>query len=207
MKHHFATTRYVQRYTISVISLCWAVTLSHCQSQEKRTAPLSASQAPEEGKLNGDSSSDSSSCLGLGPTRSSEISCQMTEAQANANNAQAHLNISGKPLEICSTAPTTGWFRDGYCRTDASDRGSHTVCAEMNQSFLAFTKSKGNDLSSPRPSSRFPGLKPGDRWCLCSARWLEAQEANRAPKVIVSATDRASLRVIKKEQLEAYAAP
>ena len=89
--------------------------------------------------------------------------------------------------------PLTGWYRDGYCRTDHRDYGVHTVCASMTSDFLQFTKSQGNDLSTPRPPS-FPGLNPGDRWCLCASRWEEARRAGKAPDVVLEATNGASLR-------------
>lgn len=98
------------------------------------------------------------------------------------------LNVLGEPLEDCSLAPLTGWFRDGCCRTGAGDVGSHVVCAVMTAEFLAFSRSRGNDLSTPRPEYQFPGLKPGDRWCLCASRWREALDAGVAPQVVLAAT-------------------
>jgi uncharacterized protein (DUF2237 family) len=127
--------------------------------------------------------------------------------------AGAALSVLNIPLAPCCMAPTTGFFRDGFCRTDASDRGSHTVCAIITNEFLSFTASRGNDLATPRPPS-FPGLRAGDKWCLCSARWLEAFEAAKAglappaavPKVLLSATNKAALRVVPEEALRMYAA-
>jgi uncharacterized protein len=98
------------------------------------------------------------------------------------------LNVLGEPLEDCSLAPLTGWHRDGCCRTGAGDVGSHVVCAVMTAEFLAFSRSRGNDLSTPRPEYEFPGLKPGDRWCLCASRWREALDAGVAPQVVLAAT-------------------
>ena len=98
------------------------------------------------------------------------------------------LNVLGEPLEDCSLAPLTGWHRDGCCRTGAGDVGSHVVCAVMTVEFLAFSRSRGNDLSTPRPEYEFPGLKPGDRWCLCAGRWREAMDAGVAPQVVLAAT-------------------
>jgi uncharacterized protein (DUF2237 family) len=97
-------------------------------------------------------------------------------------------NVLGGPLAICSTQPVTGFFRNGCCDTSPEDVGSHTVCAVMTAEFLAFSKRQGNDLSTPRPEFGFPGLKPGDRWCLCAPRWQEALEANAAPRVVLRAT-------------------
>lgn len=110
-------------------------------------------------------------------------------------------NVLGTELRKCSVDPMTGWYRDGSCRTDDMDRGLHVVCAEMTDAFLAFTKSRGNDLSTPAPQYRFPGLKPGDRWCLCARRWLEAHEAGVAPPVHLDATHRKALEIIPLEVL------
>lgn len=115
-------------------------------------------------------------------------------------------NVLGGRLADCSHAPLTGWFRDGCCNTDANDHGLHTVCAVMTEGFLAFSRARGNDLSTPRPEYGFPGLKPGDRWCLCAARWQEAFEAGQAPKVVLEATHAATLRVVDLADLEAHTA-
>jgi hypothetical protein len=113
------------------------------------------------------------------------------------------VNVLGDPLETCGTDPVTGFFRDGCCNTDSSDRGSHTVCAVMTADFLAFTAAAGNDLSTPHPEYNFPGLKPGDRWCLCVSRWEEARRAGRAPEVVLAATHQAALKVTTLEHLQA----
>jgi len=102
--------------------------------------------------------------------------------------------VLGTPLISCSMNPMTGWYRDGYCRTDENDRGSHTVCSELTTTFLEYTKSLGNDLSTPRPEFGFPGLNPGDRWCLCAGRWREAMRAGVAPAVVLEATHENALR-------------
>jgi uncharacterized protein len=115
-------------------------------------------------------------------------------------------NIHGGVLLPCSLEPLTGWFRDGCCNTRADDTGLHVVCAEMTAEFLEFSRTQGNDLSTPRPEYGFPGLKPGDRWCLCAARWEEARLAGRAPRVILAATHEAALGVSTLAQLEAHAA-
>jgi uncharacterized protein (DUF2237 family) len=96
--------------------------------------------------------------------------------------------VLGEALEICSIKPMTGFYRDGCCNTGREDIGSHTVCVVMTSAFLEFSKSRGNDLSTPLPEFGFPGLKPGDRWCLCAARWQEALDANQAPRVVLRAT-------------------
>lgn len=119
------------------------------------------------------------------------------------NNGQ--INVFGEPLADCSHAPKTGWFRNGCCETDATDLGSHTVCAVMTADFLAFSKSRGNDLSTPQPAFGFPGLKAGDRWCLCAARWREAFAAGCAPKVRLKATHRRALEVIALADLKTHA--
>jgi len=102
-------------------------------------------------------------------------------------------NVFGEKLELCSIDPVTGFFRDGCCNTSSEDFGSHTVCAVMTAEFLAFSKASGNDLSTPLPQFGFPGLKPGDRWCLCAPRWQEAFAAGQAPRVVLRATHEGAL--------------
>ena len=102
-------------------------------------------------------------------------------------------NVFGEPLQICCTKPMTGYFRDGLCRTISEDRGTHTLCAIMTDDFLAFSALQGNDLSTPMPYYEFPGLKEGDKWCLCASRWVEAEKAGKAPKVILEATHEKTL--------------
>ena len=114
-------------------------------------------------------------------------------------------NVLGGPLDDCSHDPLTGFFRDGCCNTGPMDRGDHTVCAELTDDFLEFSKAQGNDLSTPRPEFEFPGLKDGDRWCLCAARWKDAYEAGKAPRVVLAATHEATLSVVTLEQLKAHA--
>ena len=115
------------------------------------------------------------------------------------------LNIFNEPLEACSFDPVTGFFRSGCCETSEQDTGSHTVCAIMTEEFLKFSKSKGNDLSTPVPAFDFPGLKTGDRWCLCAARWLEAYEASSAPSIIAKATHRRAIETIPMEVIKEFA--
>jgi uncharacterized protein len=114
-------------------------------------------------------------------------------------------NVFGEPLQTCSETPLTGFFRDGCCNTLPEDFGSHTVCAVMTAEFLAFSKRAGNDLSTPAPEFGFPGLKPGDRWCLCAARWQQAFEAGMAPKVVLSATNERALETVALKDLKRFA--
>ncbi|MDF5713940.1 MAG: DUF2237 domain-containing protein [Rhizonema sp. NSF051] len=114
-------------------------------------------------------------------------------------------NVLGGKLEICCTSPLTGYYRDGLCRTGGQDFGSHVICAQMTSEFLEFTKSQGNDLSTPVPDAQFPGLKAGDRWCLCASRWLEAFDAGVAPPVILSATHPRALEVVTLDDLKKHA--
>ncbi len=114
-------------------------------------------------------------------------------------------NVLGGALAVCSTAPLTGWFRDGCCNTDANDNGRHVVCAVVTAEFLEFSKSRGNDLSTPRPEFGFPGLTPGDRWCLCAARWEEARLAGFAPEVVLEATHAKALETTALGHLQAHA--
>lgn len=115
------------------------------------------------------------------------------------------LNVLGTALEVCSTAPMTGFFRDGCCNIGPSDRGVHSVCAEVSDEFLAMSKYLGNDLSTPRPEFGFPGLKAGDFWCLCASRFLELHLEEAAPRIRLSATHIATLDVIPLEILRKYA--
>ncbi|MFN4262155.1 MAG: DUF2237 family protein [Thioalkalivibrionaceae bacterium] len=119
--------------------------------------------------------------------------------------AQA-LNVIGTQLESCSTDPMTGFYRDGRCVAGPEDVGVHSVCAVMTEEFLEFTRAHGNDLSTPIPAFGFPGLKPGDRWCLCAARWLEAEHAGVAPPVYLTATHERTLDLIDLRVLERHSA-
>ena len=106
------------------------------------------------------------------------------------------LNVYDEPLEPCSDEPLTGFYRDACCNTGRDDQGSHTVCVRVTREFLEFSRFRGNDLSTPRPEFGFPGLKPGDRWCLCAARWLEASEAGMAPRVYLRSTHKRALEIV-----------
>lgn len=114
-------------------------------------------------------------------------------------------NVFGEPLIPCSLSPMTGFFRDGCCNTSSEDLGIHTVCVEVTDDFLEFSKSRGNDLSTPHPEFGFPGLKSGDRWCLCALRWQEALEAGKAPSVVLRATNELTLEVLELSDLKRYA--
>ena len=116
------------------------------------------------------------------------------------------VNVLGQPLQPCSEDPLTGFFRDGHCNTCVQDTGSHTVCAVMTDEFLAYSKYVGNDLSTPRPEFGFDGLKAGDLWCLCAARFLQAHDEGCAPKVNLAATHQAALDIVRLEILQAHAA-
>lgn len=115
------------------------------------------------------------------------------------------LNVLGGPLTACSFSPLTGYFRDGCCNTDGNDRGTHVVCAKVTREFLDYSLARGNDLITPRPESRFAGLKPGDRWCLCALRWKEALSAGVAPPVWLEATHAKALELITLEELRLHA--
>ncbi|MGC2408736.1 MAG: DUF2237 domain-containing protein [Methyloceanibacter sp.] len=117
----------------------------------------------------------------------------------------AQRNVFGEPLQSCSERPLTGFYRSGCCHTGPEDLGLHTVCVEVTTEFLAFSKARGNDLSTPLPEFDFPGLEPGDRWCLCAARWREAFEAGSAPRVILGATHETTLDIVDLQDLKRYA--
>ena len=127
------------------------------------------------------------------------------DSNNGAGRRHAPRNVLGEPLEACSIKPVTGFYRDGCCNTGREDIGSHTVCAVMTSAFLAFSKSRGNDLSTPMPEFGFPGLKPGDRWCLCAPRWQEAFEASQAPRVALRATHEGALAYCSLADLKRFA--
>jgi uncharacterized protein len=113
-------------------------------------------------------------------------------------------NVLGTELQCCCTSPRTGFYRDGFCQTGPMDHGSHTVCAQVTTAFLEFSKSRGNDLSTPVPAYEFPGLNAGDRWCLCVSRWQEAFEAGVAPKIILESCHEKALEIVQLEDLKQY---
>jgi uncharacterized protein (DUF2237 family) len=122
------------------------------------------------------------------------------------NQVDESLNVFDEPLIPCSLDPLTGFFRDGCCNTNDQDVGSHTVCIQVTVEFLEYSRFRGNDLSTPMPELGFPGLKPGDRWCLCAPRWLEAHEQQVAPKVFLTRTHKRALEVVPLKLLRQYAA-
>lgn len=133
---------------------------------------------------------------------------KLTEPVANQKRAEntssnridgnGDLNVLNTPLELCSSDPLTGFTRNGYCETNEFDQGTHLMCASVTQEFLDYTKSLGNDLSTPKPQYRFPGLKPGDNWCLCVYRWYQAKRDGVAPNLVLPSTNRASLDYLQQ---------
>lgn len=116
-----------------------------------------------------------------------------------------HRNVLGSDLQPCCLDPVTGFYRDGSCRVGPEDLGVHAVCVQVTEAFLAFSRARGNDLTTPLPEAGFPGLKPNDRWCLCAARWQEALEAGCAPRVVLTATHEAALELVALEDLKRFA--
>ena len=114
-------------------------------------------------------------------------------------------NVFGETIRTCCENPITGFFRDGFCHTDERDEGIHTVCVSVTKDFLEFSLSRGNDLSTPRPEFGFPGLKEGDSWCLCAERWVEAYEADKAPKLFLKKTNHRTLDIVSMEILKDFA--
>ena len=123
----------------------------------------------------------------------------------NRDEGGLQRNVLGGPLGVCSEKPVTGFYRTGCCDTGPQDVGRHTVCIVATAEFLDFSKARGNDLSTPRPEFDFPGVQPGQRWCLCAARWVEALQAGQAPQVVLNATNEASLDLVPLETLKRYA--
>jgi len=128
----------------------------------------------------------------------------MTSSQSRFSMEKNPKNILGTELESCCFEPKTGFYRDGFCKTGEEDYGTHVVCAIMTDEFLEYTKTKGNDLSTPKPEWQFPGLKAGDKWCLCILRWLEAEKAGKAPQVVLEATHEKALEYTDFEVLLEY---
>jgi uncharacterized protein (DUF2237 family) len=122
----------------------------------------------------------------------------------DAGSPSSARNVLGEPLASCCADPVTGFYRDGYCHTGPQDAGSHTVCAQMTAQFLQFSLARGNDLVTPRPLYRFPGLKAGDRWCLCAMRWQEALQAGVAPPVVLAACHENALRHVRLSDLQQH---
>lgn len=127
------------------------------------------------------------------------------DGSSSGRRRRATRNVLGEPLETCSANPITGFYRDGCCNTGVEDVGSHTVCVVATAEFLDFSRSRGNDLSTPLPEYGFPGLKPGDRWCLCAPRWQEAFEAGQAPRVVLRATHEGALNYCSLADLKRFA--
>lgn len=123
------------------------------------------------------------------------------------DDQEASLNVYGERLKPCAFDPMTGFYRDGCCNTGPEDRGRHVICVRVTADFLAFSRARGNDLSTPRPEFGFEGLREGDRWCLCAERWKEAWEAGAAPKVILASTHLSALRIVPLDVLEQHAMP
>jgi hypothetical protein len=123
----------------------------------------------------------------------------------DADRPSSARNVLGGPLAGCCQQPRTGFYRDGYCHTGPQDIGSHTICAQMTAEFLAFSRHRGNDLVTPHPEFDFPGLVPGDRWCLCAARWREALQAGVAPPVVLTACHELALQTVTLQDLEVHA--
>jgi uncharacterized protein (DUF2237 family) len=128
-----------------------------------------------------------------------------TPEQGRPDRRAPSINVLGGVLEPCSTRPVTGFYRDGCCNTGAEDIGLHTVCVVLTAEFLLFSKSRGNDLSTPMPQYGFPGLQPGERWCLCASRWKEAFDADVAPQVVLEATHAVTLHVVSLADLKRHA--
>lgn len=128
-----------------------------------------------------------------------------TDPQPKSAPSEAGRSVLGRPLAPCSERPKTGFFRDGCCNTSPDDHGAHVVCARMTAEFLAFSRASGNDLSTPAPQAGFPGLQPGNRWCLCADRWKEALAAGCAPPVFLASTHERVLDIVSFEQLARHA--
>lgn len=146
-------------------------------------------------------------CSGFGGDRIDVLPPTPTQHAEKVTLKTPLKNVLGTELAPCCQEPPTGYFRDGFCRTADADHGTHVICAVVDAAFLDFTRSRGNDLTTPHPAYQFPGLKPGDRWCLCALRWREALVAGVAPPVRLAATHARALKFVELAQLEAHAYP
>ena len=210
-------TNHTVQYSAIIILLLFGVTASANPNSEE-CSPNSLNHS------NQSSQTKPSSCLGLGEPSSLNL-VQSPKAQSTTtekstqhmNQSSQHrttkvsprgdLNVLGTPLKQCCTSPMTGFERDGFCHTGPRDHGRHVVCAVMDERFLTFTKAQGNDLSTAIPAYGFPGLKPGDRWCLCALRWLEAQRTGYAPSIDLESTHKNALDYVPLELLKQHALP
>ena len=145
---------------------------------------------------------DQNNCALLPRIRQNNLLIELALVQTSGTSKD--LNVLGEPLDQCNCKPMTGWFRDGSCRTDATDLGQHTICCVITETFLTYSKAQGNDLSTPVPAFGFPGLKPGDHWCVCAPRWKQAYEDGMAPPVRLQATEQSALKIIPLEVLRLH---
>jgi uncharacterized protein len=168
-------------------------------ARSSQTKMQSPSMAPKQ------SQNHNRSCLITQANKTStNPKSSMTNFQ-NHSNSKIEKNVLGQDLRSCCTSPMTGFYRDGFCRTGPDDHGVHTVCVILNQEFLVFSKGRGNDLSTPLPEYGFPGLKPGDKWCLCAGRWKEAYEDGFAPPIILESTHSSILELVPLAVLKEFA--
>ncbi len=130
--------------------------------------------------------------------------CLLSYGYTNSNEMKKAKNVLGEELQACCYEPKTGWYRDGFCHTGDNDYGVHVVCAEMTDEFLNYTSQCGNDLVTPKPEYNFPGLKAGDKWCLCVTRWKEAKDKGYAPPVVLESTHEKALTVVTIDELKAF---
>ena len=207
---------------VCILSFSLTIAVSAEPPSQRKRGSTDGHQAGECEPTRHDEVNTDRSCLGLPrigdstasvtpsspSTQRRPITMSQSESSATEDkrpkSPRGSLNVLGEPLRQCCTSPMTGFERDGYCHTGPHDRGVHVVCAQMTEAFLDYTRSRGNDLSTPLPQYGFPGLKPGDRWCLCAARWAEAERAGVAPPVDLAATHIGALRIVPLEKLKSY---
>ena len=181
--------------TYSASALLSALLLQACASGGDGTEQVQATEQAIGKVVASECAVDGpNACLGIGPAGTGLADLPI----------EASVNVLNSALEVCSTAPLTGWYRDGYCRTDERDRGVHVVCATVTDAFLQYSKARGNDLTRPSASGGFPGLVDGDGWCLCAARWDEARRAGVAPPVRLKATHHSASRYVDVDHLASH---
>ena len=197
----------VKVHTLPTIITFLAFLSAHGQAQNSQDTQTCSPSLSSSSTAMTPPSKSAPACLGLGEESRphQKASRQMShQAESRPSSPRGSVNVLNTPLKLCCSDPVTGYERDGFCHTGTYDRGKHTVCAVMTAAFLNYTQSKGNDLSTPLPQYGFPGLKPGDRWCLCALRWAEAERAGFAPPIDLEATHAKTLEYIPIETLKTY---
>lgn len=213
LKRRVSTPRILKKSLIILmtcgLTLMYTLSSQHLRAQGLVQSIECKSSSPQDQRVQRDGSvlGDIPACLGVGETHphyGGKMTLKPDQIDAKILSPRGALNVLHTPLKLCCSDPLTGYERDGFCHTGVHDRGKHTVCAVMTEEFLSYTKSRGNDLSTPHPQYGFPGLKSGDRWCLCALRWAEAEREGYAPPIDLESTHIKTLDDVPLELLKRY---